>query len=414
MKICFFFPYKKVSGVPVLFYRLANKLANKDKTNKIYIIDYIDGVMAMNVIDAPNLILIPFEDGKRIKPPEDSVLIMQSILPYAMRPELYINEGTRILFWNLHPNNLLPNVIPFLGLTHLLHSHFRIYAILSRILVASDISKLNKFIDTAISKNGLWFMDQSNLSKTCKYLFREEREVEFLPIPLLGSTQLKISSKRISEQLNFTWVGRLCDFKSHILIYTIKKLSVLTLRKNINIKFTIIGDGPFKTRISKLKLDSNRFQLEQLDSINPSDLDQYLLANTDVLTAMGTSALEGAKLGIPTILLDMSYYPILGDYRFRWLFDTKNFDLGHDITRLDMEKDNLTLDYMIDELLENYNNLSIASLRYFQLNHQIDSVVIKLIDNVKRSELVYSDIDPKILKKSCVRKCYETIKYSNI
>ncbi len=45
--VCFVFPYREISGVPVLFYTLANCFAKnyKDKY-EVSVLDYSDGVMA--------------------------------------------------------------------------------------------------------------------------------------------------------------------------------------------------------------------------------------------------------------------------------------------------------------------------------------------------------------------------------
>lgn len=69
LKICFYFPFREVSGVPVLFFRMANELAILNSGIKIYVIDYIDGAIARNLIENCNISLLPFGDGKSISPP---------------------------------------------------------------------------------------------------------------------------------------------------------------------------------------------------------------------------------------------------------------------------------------------------------------------------------------------------------
>jgi len=411
LSVCFFFPYKEVSGVPVLFYRIANKLATDDTSNRIFVIDYCDGAMAKNIVNLPNLLLIPFEDGFALTPPVDSILIMQSILPYAMRPELIINPSTRIVFWNLHPNNLHPNFFPSLKLQRLLHRKYGMYSYIAKNIFSRKIRNLNNFLDITIVKNGLWFMDKPNLDSTRRHLLRKDLEVDYLPVPVPGSMKLKVHSDHLDKRMNFTWIGRLCDFKSYILIYTIKKLSDLALERNLDINFMIIGDGPFRPKIESLDVNNDKFALDLLGSVSPDCLDNILLSNTDVLVAMGTSALEGAKLGIPTILLDMSYFVVTGDYKFRWLHETKAFDLGHEITHLDFQKGNRTLELMVDDIIRSYKVLSDKTLRYFEAHHHIESFIFEFKKKVMKSTLMFADIDSKVLKKGFVRSLYETFKY---
>ena len=49
---------------------------------------------------------------------------------------------------------------------------------------------------------------------------------------------------------------------------------------------------------------------------------------------MGTAALEGAKLGIPTILLDISYKSIKSEYNYRWLYERDGKTLGDNINEI--------------------------------------------------------------------------------
>lgn len=406
MKICFYFPYDEVSGVPVLFFRMANEIAVSNKLNQIYVIDYSDGAMARNLISVSNLKLLPFVHGVPISPPEDAVLVMQSILPYTMLPELKILPNTKLIFWNLHPECLVPSLLPFPFLRNLQNLNFGLYNVLAKTLYRSLISKIGEFTTQAIDQKALWFMDQSNLDKTNKYLFKSFSDVDFVPVPAFASKLIKTNILQGKDTLNFTWLGRLCDFKSYILMYSIKKLSSLSFAQKKKIHFTIIGEGPFKREISNLLVNHEWFNLEMLGSMKPEALDNYLLKNTDVLTAMGTSALEGAKLGIPTILLDISYYPVKGYYNFRWLHESKNFDLGHDIGQFDLKEGNSSLENMLNDLYNNYQLLSTKALEYFLRNHEMKIVLDKFILKVKETEMKFSDINPAILNKSVVRKLY--------
>ena len=406
-KICFFFPYKELSGVPVLFSRLANHLSASSHDLTIYIIDYSDGTMVVNLKLNDNIIILPFEDGKQITPPNDALLIMQSILPYSIRPELKISPETRILFWNLHPDCLIPSFIPFPFFRNLQNKSFKLYVLLANLIYRKLVNDLQSFVDDAVQKKSLVFMDKANYEKTGKYLFLKFDNIEYLPVPAISSIRIKNTMVESPTELNFTWIGRLCDFKFHILVYTIKQLSLISIKKSLKIKFSIIGDGPYKNELINLNVEHDKFKLEILGSIKPEQLDQYLLEHTDVLAAMGTSALEGAKLGIPTILLDISYYPIKKDYKFRWLHESIDFDLGHPISEEDYKEGNNNLNKMLDDLLLNYKIISNNSISYFRINHDINSVIKKLLIKINEAKLIYSEINPSILKKSVLRRIFD-------
>lgn len=171
LKICFYFPYHEVSGVPVLFFRMANELAISNKQNLIYVIDYTDGAIARNLINQNNLKLIPFIDGVPIFPPEDAILVMQSILPYSIRSELKISPATKLFFWNLHPDCLIPILIPLPLLRNLQNINFKLYKLLVKLFYRSLIKNLGEFILQAIAKKSLFLWINQILIKLVNIYF---------------------------------------------------------------------------------------------------------------------------------------------------------------------------------------------------------------------------------------------------
>jgi len=409
LSFTFYFPYREVSGVPVLFSRIVNHIAEHHKNIKLFVIDYFDGAIAISLIKNDCISLIPFKDGKRVEVPLNSTLIMQAILPYSIRPELVIPEQTKIIFWCLHPDNLVPIVLPIPYLRNLQNKSFLFYQLTSKFLFQNTLKRLFSFVNLCIEKKAIWFMDQSNFDKLSKYLFIDLPSVDFVPVPAAKAFewQRKKIMPGTKDKLNICWIGRLCDFKSHILIFTIQRLSEIAKEMKIPIQYYVIGKGPFEEQIRQLNVNNEYFEILFKGAMNPTDLDEFILSDIDVISAMGTSALEGAKFGIPVILLDISYYPMKGDYHFRWLHDTINFDLGHDITNKDIETGNKSLQQMLNNLVNNYQQLSNLSYSYFINNHDIEIVSNLVIKNATESNLCFSDIDKRLLCKSFVRRFYD-------
>ena len=86
-----------MSGVPVLFARLADYIS-KNFTYHVQIVDYKDGVMAGMLKSNEKITLIEFRDGQPTETVKDTTVIMQSILPNTIRPELIFDKNTKILF----------------------------------------------------------------------------------------------------------------------------------------------------------------------------------------------------------------------------------------------------------------------------------------------------------------------------
>ncbi|SDW85648.1 hypothetical protein SAMN05444410_106144 [Hydrobacter penzbergensis] len=410
--ICFFFPYHEVSGVPVLFSRMANTIIDQYPFIDVSIIDYNNGAIARNFTSNDKVRIIEFKDGQRVSPPDDCVLIMQSILPYAMRPELLIKPKTKILLWTLHPENLVPILIPLPGLRNIQNHYFQFYKTIASLFFRKRIKLCKEYIRIANIRKGLYFMDGPNFEKTIKYLFLDRFDVDFLPVPSVPSL-FKEEKTINTDVIYFCWVGRLCDFKSHILIHTLKKLSTIAAKTQKRIYYYVIGEGPFRERISMLNIDNHYFKLDMKGPMTPDALDRFLATEVNVLTAMGTSALEGAKLAIPTILLDISYYPIKGDYLFRWLHDTKDYDLGHDISSKDYVENNSSLETMFLSLFEQYEELSRKAFEYFKNNHDIGVTARRLVSAIEHTNFAIENVPPYLLKRTFLRKLYDKMRGFN-
>lgn len=410
--ICFYFPYFDDSGVPVLFYRLANQIANSNPAISVSIIDYRNGAMWRNVFDLPNLNKIQFDEGSSVSPPDGSVLIMQSFLPYYWPNELVLKPSQRIFFWNLHPQNLVPSVLPFPFLRELTFNNFKIYKFIA-VLYPKLFNNLREYVKSLIACNSLCFMDKANLDFTSKYLSLKIEKREFIPIPV-DFTNYKLTKP---NNLNFPslirigWIGRLCDFKAFILVYAIKKLNEISFKfKSIRFEFHIIGDGPLQSYIFNQVSDCNNIKIKFLGSIPHQDIDNYIINSLDILMSMGTAALEGAKLGVPTFILDFSLSEIKGDYIFRMLYDTVEFDLGHFIDENDFKKSNNSLYDLINDIITNYQFHSIKSHDYFKFNHEILSIQNKLLLQLDKCTFTYSLINSNILNKNWLLMFYNKMR----
>jgi hypothetical protein len=410
--ICFYFPYLEDSGVPVLFYRMANHIACSNPSIMVSIIDYEDGAMWRNVLNLPNLFKIRFEDGKEVNTPDDCVLVLQAILPYNWPTELVLKSSQRLFFWNLHPQNLIPSLLPIKYFRDFQFYNFSVYIFLSWFF-QKLLFDIRSFVDILISNKALYFMDKSNLDLTAKYLFLNIQNRHFIPVPAnLHDPKLIIDeTKELGEVINFGWIGRLCDFKSYILVYAIKKLnSEASKFKNKKFYFHIVGTGPFEIYIRNEVKDCNYISVLFHGSLAHNEIDNFILNKIDILMAMGTSALEGAKLGIPTFLLDISLKKIHGDYVFRMLYDTKEFDLGHFISNEDFVNNNTSFYDLVNDIIHNYRFHSKKSFEYFFQNHDIENVSNIFLNKAFNTGLIYSMLNPGYFKKPKFLKFYNKLR----
>lgn len=410
--ICFYFPYFEDSGVPVLFYRMANAIAQKRQDISIFVVDYADGAMARNLLPLSNIQLIVFEKNKKVIIPNDSILVMQTFVPYYWPVELDLDDNQKIFFWNLHPQNLIPSLLPIPFLRELPMNNFVIYKICSHFYKPLFVN-LRAYVQLLRDKEALSFMDKSNLDFSKKYLFTSIDIEQYLPVPAVSSSiELNVNAiQELKDIISIGWVGRLCDFKSHILVYTINKLSAVSNRfGNRKFVYHIVGDGPFLDYIkSNIKLSENVSVIFH-GSVPHNKLDCFINENIDIMTAMGTSALEGAKLAKPTILLDFTFKKIEKDYLFREIQNTVGFDLAHKISEEDFEKGNDSLFEILSGIISNYSLHAIKAFEYFKSNHSIEKVSELFTYKVLNTKLSFSMIDPSFLKKSMLLSFYNKLR----
>ena len=213
--VAFYFPYYEVSGVPVLFSNLADYFS-KNYQFKISIIDFEEGYMSSSLKGNNKIEKIVFETSKPLLIDVD-IVIMQSILPFAMRPEIKFSDDTRIMFWNLHPDNLIPNLFPF---TIVRKYYPNIYRNILSIFWNKKLKLTKEFVKNAIKSNSLLFMDSANLNNTNFFLSTEINNSFFLPIACSNGVKREDQINKnvdkqtllVSESTNLASSGAIINF----------------------------------------------------------------------------------------------------------------------------------------------------------------------------------------------------------
>ena len=410
MNITFFFPYPHISGIPVLFSNLTNYLLS-DNEHDINIVDYKNGALIRSCKPSPKLNFIEFKDFEDCILDFETHLIMQASLPWKIRQELKISEKVKIIQWAAHEANLVPYLSRFNFIFKIQNSNLFIHKFF-RLINNKAYNTLSSWVSLMIDRGSIVFMTQEIYNNTIKYLFLEStHSVSYLPNFSFGEIGYKekvilSKSKKIRQELDLCWVGRIADFKLHILNYSISNLSEYALKSQVKIKFHIIGTGEF-TKILRLDCQNRYFEIINVGALEKESVDKYLEEKIDAMFSMGTSALDGARLGLPVVLLDQSNSEIKDGYIFKFLFASTGFDLGHPVGDLDFEIGNKSLAIIIDGLILNYIGLSNKTLDYYFENHSIEAVSTKLLHLIDNNYFYGVDeIDRPLLGADLFRKLY--------
>ena len=329
---------------------------------------------------------------------------MQSLIPYTIRDELVIKDSVKIFFWNLHPENLVPNFVPIISVNNIITANYKFFKKYIDLIFNKRITNARNFLELCLNKKSLVFMDKTNLYNTCyKLNFSQDKKINFLPVPV--NIKNRILKKKNKKNISISWVGRVEGIKYNILLFILFEISNYCLVNKFKVKFHLIGDGK-KLNIIKNSLFENQFfSMKIYGNISYSNLEEFLQKEIDLSFAMGTSAMDSAKFGIPTILVDYSY-KIIKNYKFRWIFDTEFYDLTHDINNNDYSGKSYSLIEIMKQLSIDYKILSKKSKDYVIENHNLKTISNDFLFLLSKSELTFGDLNKEILHTSFLRKTY--------
>src|SRR5205085_11866873 len=114
--------------------------------------------------------LRPFADGKPLAIGRDTLLVMQSILPATIRPELEVHPDARVFFWTLHPLNFVQAILPSDAVRHLQTRYAWFHRIFARTILRTLTRQLRAFVSSMHARRGLAFMDGETLDATTSRL----------------------------------------------------------------------------------------------------------------------------------------------------------------------------------------------------------------------------------------------------
>lgn len=400
--------------MPVVFVRIAEHLAAKGVINA-YIVDYTDGAMA-NIMDSRLCKILPYENEVDI--PSGSIAVFQTMTPWSIFPKLRMAKDVRLFFWNCHPFNLVPT----LGLSPSIDKgKFELFSLLFNSVLRPWKYKLRKFLNLLLDQSAIGFMDEQNVVVTSKYLEVPVKKPNYIPIPVSNPHNLieqidKIRNKKILQSYNkktidIVWVGRIVDFKFYVLKATLERLNEIAREHTYTFNLVILGTGERINDLRQLCLEFKFLTVEFEDHVELSLLEDYLLNKADMIMAMGSSVLEGAKLKIPAILLDFSYQEVPLNYNYTWLNERFNYTLGDLIQKEHLTGNGDSLSRIIDELISHPQERGQMCYDYVQNNHSIENTSNKLVDSLGKSRLTWQDLEQsRLLHRGVIYKSYSLAK----
>jgi hypothetical protein len=371
--ITFYFTSKGIGGVQSLFFNLTKELYQRGIQVKFI---YFRDTWLINELDKCNIEykLFDLEKDNRILISEfinkDDIFV--SPLGFYIIEEIY-KIKPYFLFWTVHPDIL-----------SWMHS-------IKKVLIKEMIKQM-------IRRGGMYYMDKSCSDGVSKR-FNLTTTSEYLPIPITGIATSNSSNldslikKRNQDIISLSYIGRAEIWKINPVIKILSDLSgIRKLNKKIRLHIFTDDEEEFKKNLSN---NSNEIEIIYHLNISGDLLDCFL--KNEILTnfSMGTSCLESAKLGIPTILLDASYDPYPNDYKYNWIYNSEGFSLGKVIDKNYNSVSGYTLTEIFEQIFQDDSficDVSNRCLEYTHQNHDIKTITSLFLEktNLCRNKITLS------------------------
>ena len=359
-----------------MFLRVAKLLKG---SRRVIVMDLEDGFMARNLPEGVEFIA---HDAKH-KVPRDAVVVFQACFPWTVSTIDQFPRTAKLLFWHLHPDNYLPFFFYKYGDTPS-PSFF------SRTVSSLRFRKAKSLIRDLLSKSALFFMDGPNFKSTMRYFGMPEKKPPYLKIFTDSKCEKETSAAKLAstdDKIRLGWLGRVEDFKTPILLHTLERLSSLS---EISFSMTIFGQGSGLDEIREFSKRNPQMEVNVIGEINYEDIPERL-AGIDILFAMGASALEGAKAGLPTIALDYSFKEIGGLYKFGLIYEKKEFSIGEKIGT-ELLEESCTFQDLLLGICKDYQSYSGKCHDYWLMNFSPEVFQPKFFDAINQTSYTFSDL----------------------
>lgn len=370
--VCVMFPVldNKMSGALLVAFRVACCLI-KNRVG-VKVIDYKDGLLYKLLLDRD--LEFEFVDldeygwSQRIKGTDVVLGFNNDIYTYPFffsgNPYIYIYD-VYPPFWKRF---LRPKGVPLIGTNRFIKK-------LSR----------EKFFKTALAV--MENVSKHNIENRFASVVTEDLKV--LPVlPVSIDVDENDYKKTSNEKIRITYIGRSEVWKITPLVKIIRDFKSLGLDKEFIFNIVVSDVYEAKIIINDFGLEIEGLSVSFFENIDADDLDHIIRNNTDIGFAMGTSALELASRGIPTILVDFSSREIPAHYKYQWIFQVEGFTLGLDLddplNNNRLEK-GISMAGVLNEFMCDSERLSEECHMYVLRNHSLDMNYSRLAELALRS-----------------------------
>lgn len=305
--ILIFFASRQIGGGEAYFINLGNEAIAAGR--RCVVVDYEDGYVAARIPGAERIIYDD-RDGARFE--EDCVAFIPLGAAFFLGGNLQLSSKSRVLFVSIHHNHaiqlgnwgwLLRRMGPA--------ASGRLWPFLEPL----RYSTIRKFYQGILARGGLVYCAPFQQVYDRQYLGLTI-ETPIICIPVVRTSCQVAASHPAGDAV--VWVSRLVDEKAAIVEALIEAMKSIKPRR----KLILVGDGPSAEELQR-KAAFCGVELEMPGVISGEELDSFLEQRAFLCVGVGTSAVEMAKAGRPTLVAGL---PEGSKGQFAWIHEIPEGD----------------------------------------------------------------------------------------
>lgn len=327
---------------------------------------------------------------KHISPPEkvildDGLLIMTLLDVKNIYSQMVLGDNVRLLLWSTHPDDAI-KILPTFNFFYHVEKHLRLR--IANLITPIQKKKTRMLLNKGIELNGLVWMDNHNFEVNDYFYNLNKDKIEIWPLVVSSSKVKFITHVKTSnnQKINIVILGRLCDFKVNPILALLE--SAHDIRDKIILNF--IGTGDHQ-EILENKLKKLSYSYNFVGNVDKSILDEELL-KYDILLGMGTSVLEGAKLGMPSIVMNGTYIRNSKVPLFEWIYNCPEYFIGELEELSEYSKLNSHFNNLLDDVAENAEYVGNCCLEHFTKYHSDESFKTIAINTINTNQFYFGEI----------------------
>jgi len=407
-KIYIYNPSTKTGGTNNLLANLSILLSDNSRYEVNYI-DYKDSPVKNIVLNRNVKInFIDLLENEKITIYE-GVIISVLLSLKTIQNSLEIKENAKFLLWSTHPDDALKLLPSF---NFWLRFPIKKSRIISNILHPFYKNRLKNFLNIGRMTGGIVWMDFENVNSNMHF-YKLEGDFPILPIFTgLPSSHIQFSRNYYCEPLRIVILGRLTNFKVYPLKGLLEQIKVYQKTNENKITIDFIGDGPLKNLLEEWLIDLEIEKYNFKGHIDLSKLDMELI-NYHLLIGMATSTLEGAKLKIPSLVMNASYEIMTSKKtKLKWLFELESYKVGNFVKNEDQNIEGKNFFEILNDIntKDKWKMIGDKCYDYWDINHSPTALKNSIDDILEKNSFYFNKKNKSLLKKDLIGYCIDFLK----